>query len=153
MFNDLIREAITEHQDDDSAARQVLERLSREQLEEELLPLVRDECRRRRRAGVRQKERQAANGSGNPRPGSSDAADPASERAAWLASVFVLPDGRRVAWGEATIEDHVARMDYLNDFRREVQETIDLHERVRQAIEAAGVTCLDEVPNIEELEL
>lgn len=51
-----------------------------------------------------------------------------------------------VSWGKATIEDHEKRIEYLQKFRKGLQDTSDRHVMAIMEIKAAGVTCLDEIP-------
>lgn len=58
---------------------------------------------------------------------------------------FALGDGRRVRWGEATVEEHRQRIEMLERMRAGLADTVALHAEAIAAIEAAGVVCLDEI--------
>jgi len=67
------------------------------------------------------------------------------QRATRLSQSFVLGDGRRVTWDEATEEDHRARIEYLSVHVRGVLETISRHEEAIGLIREHGVSCLGEI--------
>lgn len=62
-----------------------------------------------------------------------------------LESTFALPDGRRVAWSEATRTDHEERIAYLERHMQGVQRTIDEHRTAIDLIDQHGVTCLADI--------
>lgn len=66
-------------------------------------------------------------------------------RAALVAQTFTLPDGRRVCWGEATVEDHAERIVMLVKLRDGIDRTIGRHQRAIEAITEQGVSCLNEI--------
>lgn len=72
-------------------------------------------------------------------------ADPTGERASLMRETFSLPDGRRVEWGTATVEDHQSRADFLAKQRDGITSTIARHVEAIEAIRTAGVRCLDEL--------
>lgn len=76
--------------------------------------------------------------------------EPASHTLSRLAKErFALADGTVVDWLKATADDHLARISYLRSiqarYNQGVDETVRRHERAIEAIESAGVTCLEEV--------
>lgn len=60
--------------------------------------------------------------------------------------MFAVGDGQRVRWELATVAQHRQRIDMLLRLRRGLEETIERHHAAIDAIEAAGVSCLAEVP-------
>lgn len=50
-----------------------------------------------------------------------------------------------ISWGKATREQHVQRIEFLQAHIAGCQATIHRHEAAIAAIDAAGVTCLDEL--------
>lgn len=63
-----------------------------------------------------------------------------------LDSTFPLPDGRRVSWSEATVEDHEARIGYLRAVHLAgILRTISEHEAAVELIRRFGVSCLAEI--------
>jgi hypothetical protein len=71
---------------------------------------------------------------------------PAEQRAKFLAQRFPLEDGRFVAWGEATIEDHHARIALLTRIRNGIDDTIGRHELALKLLAEHGADCLNELP-------
>lgn len=65
--------------------------------------------------------------------------------AALLTTTVALPDGSRVEWGEATREQHAARLDMLAKHAAGELETAARHRAAIGAIDAAGVQCLNEL--------
>ncbi len=53
--------------------------------------------------------------------------------------------GKRVRWGDMTVEQHRERIAFLNRHIKGVQRTIGEHEQAVAAIEAAGVSCLNDL--------
>lgn len=64
---------------------------------------------------------------------------------ALLSDTFPLPDGRRVTWGEATVDDHEERAAMLLDHIATVEVTVARHEAAIALIQDAGVSCLAEI--------
>lgn len=62
-----------------------------------------------------------------------------------LARWFPVGDGRRVFWGEATVNDHRDRIRFLRDHIAGVERTISEHEEAILLIESHGVSCLNEI--------
>jgi hypothetical protein len=71
-----------------------------------------------------------------------------SDRARLLVETFPLPNGERVAWGAATVEQHEQRIGMLQRHVDGVLVTIDRHQLAIETIVAAGVTCLAEVEEV-----
>lgn len=153
IFRRVVSDAVDQYEDDADAAHDVIREMSTTDLEDWAMPIIKDECRRIRRAKVRETERRARRGGGSGRSNGKEATDPAADRAEWLRAGFTLSDHRRVTWGEATVEEHQDRRDYLDEYRRSYDPIIAQHDHSIQLIEAAGVACLNEVPGIEEMEL
>ena len=62
-----------------------------------------------------------------------------------LENTFPLPDGTRVDWSSATVEQHELRIAYLESHIAGVRRTIEEHEKAIAMIEEYGVTCLGEI--------
>ena len=62
-----------------------------------------------------------------------------------LAAEFATGDGRRVTWGQATVEVHVGRIQMLTANVRGNLDAIRRHEAAIQTISDLGGSCLDEV--------
>lgn len=92
---------------------------------------VRDQLVFHRRYQVRTIERQAPKSNAESDPGTEAAEVPSLNllRAELLASSFSV-DGKkpRVLWGEATVADHEARIEYLTKHVTGLQRTIGRHE-------------------------
>lgn len=71
---------------------------------------------------------------------------PTERRHSYLTARFATGDGRYVTWGEATVEDHRLRIGLLQELRNGVNDTIDRHGKAIDQITAAGVSCLNDVP-------
>lgn len=67
-------------------------------------------------------------------------------RAALMELSFALPDGRMVAWSEATADEHRARAAWQRQGAAALVEDAVRHEAAATMIEAAGVSCLAELP-------
>lgn len=65
--------------------------------------------------------------------------------AALLTTTVSLPDGSRVEWGEATREQHAARLEMLAKHAAGELETAARHRAAIDALDAAGVRCLNEL--------
>ena len=75
--------------------------------------------------------------------------DPTAQRAEYLRGTFVGLGGRRVAWAEATVEDHQARIVFLSSLRDGLTRTIQAHETaVRDILAVPGATCLGDLPSV-----
>jgi len=59
-----------------------------------------------------------------------------------VSKTFVLDDGTRVTWGEATVEQHQRRAAMLRTHADRVMMTADRHERAAALIAEGGATCL-----------
>jgi hypothetical protein len=104
---------------------------------EHLYPLILAEVMRRQRHLARRVERRTLR-RGRP-------VGQRSERATLLAQSMQLSDGRTVTWGEATVEDHLMRIDDLTKYRDGVQKTIDLHMAAVEQLRASGCRCLNDL--------
>lgn len=106
-----------------------------------LSPLLRQFCLGRDRVRVRSIERQALPGPAIPE----GAPSRPSEYRALLHECFFVPGVGTVAWGEATVEHHRARIAMLSKQRAGIDSTIERHEWAIERITTNGVTCLYEV--------
>lgn len=70
-------------------------------------------------------------------------------RADWteqiLSASFSLPDGTRVLWGDATIEQHKARRDFLLSQASGTLETAGRHDAAIKDLTSFRVTCLNDL--------
>lgn len=81
-----------------------------------------------------------------PEPASKDASKTSPLlRAELLAETFALGDGRRVRWGEATEEDHAARIEFLTRQIRGTQQTIGRHASAIDLLREHEAKCLDQI--------
>lgn len=62
-----------------------------------------------------------------------------------LEATFALPDGRRVSWADATEQDHLDRIGYLQKHIAGVEATISDHVSAVETIREHGVACLAEI--------
>ena len=62
-----------------------------------------------------------------------------------LSSVFALGDGRRVTWGEATVDDHKTRIVMLENQMIGTGQTASLHMKAIEMIQSNGVMKLADV--------
>jgi hypothetical protein len=62
-----------------------------------------------------------------------------------LVTEFALRDGTRVTWGDATAEQHRARVSMLHEGIAANAETAARHDAALQALADCGATCLNEV--------
>lgn len=62
-----------------------------------------------------------------------------------LAQRFALGDGVKVAWGEATIEQHEQRVHMLRGLVNGTLATIKRHEEAVERLRSAGAKCLNEL--------
>ena len=101
-----------------------------------LLPLVEDYLAHLNRAEVRAAEQRAF---------SQRKGDPTRLAVAELVDKYFATGDRWVRWGEATVEDHQARIAFLKKMHTGIDSTIERHEEAIKKIIEAGVTCLDEL--------
>jgi hypothetical protein len=138
-LRDRIREADTDRAVTDvDLARVLLDALCSSGQVDLLLPILTDEVRRLRRRRVAWIERQTFGGQAGGEPA----------EGGWLRLLpesFVLPDGRMVTWGTATVEDHEARVEWLNGQIHALVSDVDRHEQAVKLIREHGVTCLAEI--------
>lgn len=64
---------------------------------------------------------------------------------ALLAGEFALPDGSRVTWAAATVEQHRVRADQLEAISVGNMATASIHRRAISDLQAAGAGCLAEL--------
>lgn len=131
-------------------------------------PLVRDECRRRIRGVVRFLEQHPDRRAEaikvaqpiDPPPRSlvgvpdleGDRKLPINSRRAFLSERFYT-GVKYVAHGEATIEDHEGRIAFQLELRGGIDDDIVFHWTAIELIQRTGVTCLNEVPDVDLDEL
>jgi len=65
---------------------------------------------------------------------------------ALLDEPFSLGDGTRVTWGDATVEQHLQRIELLREQIRGQQETLARHEVAVRILKEANAPCLRAVP-------
>ena len=58
---------------------------------------------------------------------------------------FVTAEGECVRWGQATVAQHMSRIEMLHRQAYGLEVSIDLHHAAVADIERHGVTCLDEI--------
>lgn len=107
-----------------------------------LRPVIAHAIGMSRRAEVRSVERRA------PRRGLGSSFDSVQARKEMAEAFFALGDGTRVRWGEATVAQHRQRIAMLEKMRAGLSETVARHEAAISEIEAAGVSCLDEIEEV-----
>lgn len=78
-------------------------------------------------------------------PGASSGGTRVDDLRQLLAESFVIDDGTRVRWGEATVEHHQRRAAMMRNLADRNIADAARHERAIEMILQAGVTCLDEV--------
>jgi hypothetical protein len=115
--------------------------------EDELFSLVVDEVRRRRRALVRQREREVIiTQQQMVRTGGVAATIANFQTTGFRDLPFTLPGGRRVVWGLATVEEHEERVRMLQRHQVALGESIDQHQYAIRLISAnPGANCLNDV--------
>lgn len=76
-----------------------------------------------------------------------EATDPAASRTSYLSKRFaVCAGGKYVTWGEATVEDHRSRVEFLRGLVRGTERTINDHLGAIHDIETTpGATCLADI--------
>lgn len=104
-----------------------------------LLPVIANAVRLVVRDGTREAERAVFS------PEANSAEATSATRTGFLANTFALPDGRWVTWGEATIADHAARIEYLEKLRGGIELTIGRHRDTIERLTGAGASCLNEL--------
>ena len=110
----------------------------------ELLPLLVDEVEAHQRRRVRQVERRAFGQTGTgTAPSMVQRAHPRLSEV--YGEVFALYDGRRVSWGEATIDEHRQRLERLRMQRHAISRTIERHEEAIRLCEEHGVDRLADI--------
>lgn len=148
-LHELIEQYDTDLGDPAATAEKVMKALKLNQHQSDMLgPVITDEVRRSARSRVRKLERQAGLELRD-RRGASESQEPVnvpSARELLLQKGFTVEGGRYVLWGEATVADHESRIALLDKNRKGLGRTIKEHRDAIRQIEAAGVTCLLEVP-------
>lgn len=114
---------------------------------------IRAEVVRHRRATVRDAERQIERAlSGRPVEPEGAANLASALSSGDLSFVYFVYDSsgknrtpRRVDWATATVEDHQARIDFLDRYMAGLGRTKQRHQRAIEVIQEAGATCLADV--------
>ena len=139
-FNRLVHELLEQYDDIEDVTTRVCNhiRLSNDQ-RMFLWALIRSAVDNVKRNDVRQLEKAAKPGKfGRP-------VNPTEDMQRLTDETFALGDGSRVRWGDATIKQHEARIDYLAKQRDGIDATIQRHRAVIEQLRAAGVSCLNEL--------
>ena len=128
-------------EDDSKAAEEALGDLGRlsQRARGLLLPILSEAVLMVRRADTRQVER------ATPVRAVWEGETSVERRRLRLEQTFPLPDGRRVSWLEATVADHLARIEYLRLHIAGVERTIAEHEDAIELIQRLGGSCLGDV--------
>lgn len=139
-----LREVASQYDDSEAAARAYLKLIGvrSAKVRDELLPVLSWAMSTMHRSVVRGAERQAF---GSARREVGDPIDMVSLRADLVANSFILPDGRKVAWLEATEVEHGLRIEMLQRDIAGIAETIARHEWAILQIREHRVTCLGEI--------
>ena len=125
--------------DDETIAKTVVHGIrTRADLAELTMPLVVEQVANLRRRDTRTRERRVFEAAGGP-------VEPATELRELLDRSMMLDDGRLVGWGEATIDDHRARIAYLQRLVDGIERTIAVHRVAIATIAAAEASCLAEL--------
>lgn len=145
-IREILRQLINEHPDwdDPEVAQVAIDVASREALIDLVLPVVREVAGNVRRGIVRTYERRVFRPQ-NARPQNGTGVDPAAVRTELLRQYFFVPGLGRIPWGQATVDDHLARIKFLEGKRDDINGTIAAHHQAIREIQDAGVTCLDEI--------
>jgi hypothetical protein len=106
---------------------------------EALFPLIAAECERIDRNRVRNVEQSVNVGR---------RVDPTAERADLMRETFTLGSGERIPWGSATVEQHLARIEYLSKYRDGINATIGRHQAAVDRLLESGAKCLDEIVQV-----
>ena len=130
-------EAFLAIEDDDEAAWAYLGRLNEYELRAQLFPHVHREIVKLRRQRIVRPQRQ-------PRE-SAAAVDLLAQRDALMRETFVLSDGTRVRWLQATPAQHRDRAMLQRRLAGQYLEEAQRHEAAAELIEQRGVTCLAEI--------
>lgn len=139
----------------DAEAEDVAERVigsvrTRAELAALVFPAVRDQAVFVRRGIVRGEESAAF---GHSRPDTQDTtaepADPTEARRTLLeCATYVDHDTGYVLWGELTVDQHEARIDFLERKIWGIARTADRHRLAVKLLTDAGVACLNDLPSI-----
>lgn len=135
-----MREFANGHTNLEAATRAWLASLSKTEKDTFCYPYARIQMRNLMRGDVRQIEHNVF--------GSDEISvdEALSDRQQLMDKGFFLDDGRWVLWGDATPADHRQRADWLHKMANGYMRTAEEHEHAADLIEAAGVSCLREVP-------
>ena len=134
--------------DDEAVAAAVLDHLAVDGVaRDELLPVVKNDVQWWRRKRVLKIER---DGETTQKPDSKLAASTAASnpllRDKLLKQSFAIGDGRMVMWGEATVADHIARVQFLSAMVDGLRETAGKHQLAVSLIEnTPRAKCLNDV--------
>ena len=130
--------------DPDVDALLVAENLLPQVTKAELLPLLIDEVEAHQRRRVRKVERRAFGQAGSgTAPSMVERSRPRLSEV--YGEMFALYDGRRVSWGEATVDEHRQRVERLRVQRHAISRTIERHEEAIRLCEEHGVARLADI--------
>lgn len=137
--------------DPDDIARMVIGTArTRKDLADLVFPAVAAQATFVRRGIVRREEstafsQQKAEIEGHP----ADAADPTDARRTLLElNTYVDHDTGYVPWGDLTVDQHEARIDFLERKMWGINVTVDRHRLAVKLIKNEGVSCLNDLPSI-----
>lgn len=146
-----LRQLVNEHHlDPEAATDQALDGMTKAQLIAFVRPIVLMRARQEQRRHTRRLEREAF----RPRVASVGSETVQTRPQAMQElnrRTFPLPSGGSVAWGEATVNDHLARAGWQRSLAASIVADAEVHEYAARLIEEAGVSCLDEIPNWDSL--
>lgn len=135
-----MREFANGHTDLEAATKAWIASLSKAEKDAFCYPYARIQMRNLMRGDVRQIEHDVFGGD------EASTSESLSDRQRLLDQRVCLPDGRFVCWGDMTPALHRERADWLLKMANGYMRTVEEHERTADLIEAAGVSCLREVP-------
>jgi hypothetical protein len=142
----VIREECEKRPDasDDAIAVEVMKRAKvAAQASMFLLPVMAGAVGQQRRSEVRLVERRVFPRSARRVLGA--ASDVVTMRSELVGASFALGDGRLVEWLKATVDEHLARIAYLQKFVAGIDTTIAAHQEAIARIQKFGGTCLGDI--------
>ncbi len=132
--------------DADEIAVAFLDALDADELRRELLPYVRYRAMVMLRRDVRVAEHEVFGTGTGSATGAAIRANLMERRALLIGKTFALRDGTRVAWTDATPEQHRERAAIQRELAGHCIVDAKRHEEAAKVIEEFGVSCLAEVP-------
>jgi len=131
--------------DVDEASWAYLNALQEDELRVKLFPYVRHEMASVKRARVRAVEAHVFGGNGDGPSAERMPVDLLANRLLLIGQTFVVSDGSRVPWLEATAAQHRDRADMQRRLAGQCLVDVERHEQAADLIEAHNVSCLDEI--------